>query len=35
MARVEAAIAHDMELVLHDWELYQAGKGEQQTGFGD
>jgi len=25
MARVEAAIEHDMELVLHDWELYQAG----------
>jgi hypothetical protein len=25
MARVEAAITHDMELVLHDWELYQAG----------
>lgn len=27
MARVEAAITHDMELVLHDWELYRAGKG--------
>jgi hypothetical protein len=29
MARVEAAISHDMELVLHDWELYRAGKGDQ------
>ena len=28
MARVEAAIAHDMEMVLHDWELYRAGKGK-------
>ena len=27
MARVEAAVAHDMELVLNDWELYRAGKG--------
>ena len=28
MARVEADIAHHMELVLHDWELYRAGKGK-------
>jgi hypothetical protein len=35
MIRVEAAIEHDMEMVLHDWELYRAGKGKQQTGFGD
>jgi len=28
MARVDADIAHQMELVLHDWELYQAGKGK-------
>ncbi len=30
MARVEAAIAHNMELVLHDWELYRAGKKGRQ-----
>jgi hypothetical protein len=29
MARVEAAITHNMELVLHDWELYRAGKAER------
>lgn len=27
MARVEAVLAHDMEMVLHDWELYRATKG--------
>lgn len=26
MARVEADIANNMKMVLHDWELYQAGK---------
>ena len=25
MARVESAITHDMELVLHDWERYRVG----------
>ena len=29
MIRVEAAIEHDMEMVLHDWELYRARKGER------
>ncbi len=29
MARVEADIEHHMEMVLHDWELYRAGKGMQ------
>ena len=29
MARVEADIESRMELVLHDWELYQAGKEER------
>ena len=27
MARVESVISGDMQLVLHDWELYRAGKG--------
>jgi hypothetical protein len=27
VAWVEADIEHHMEMVLHDWELYQAGKG--------
>ena len=27
MARVEADIENRMEMVLHDWELYRAGKG--------
>jgi hypothetical protein len=26
MARVEADIENRMEMVLHDWELYRAGK---------
>jgi hypothetical protein len=26
MARVEADIESRMEMVLHDWELYRAGK---------
>jgi hypothetical protein len=29
MARVEADIEHHMEMVLHDWELYQAAKGKE------
>jgi len=29
MVRVEADIESRMELVLHDWELYQAGKEER------
>ena len=28
MARVEGDIEHQMELVLHDWGLYRAGKGK-------
>jgi hypothetical protein len=32
MARVEAAITHDMELVLHDWGLYRAGKEKRLAG---
>jgi hypothetical protein len=31
MARVEADIESRMELVLHDWELYRAGKGKRTT----
>jgi hypothetical protein len=27
MARVEANIERQMEMVLYDWELYRAGKG--------
>lgn len=27
MARIEANIEHQMELVLYDWERYRAGKG--------
>ena len=26
MTRVEADLEHNMEMVLHDWGLYQAGK---------
>jgi hypothetical protein len=29
IAHVEAALAHDMEMVLHDWTLYQEMKVEQ------
>ena len=29
MTRVEADIEHQMEMVLHDWGLYQAAKQEQ------
>ncbi len=29
MARVEGDIESRMELVLHDWELYRAGKRER------
>jgi hypothetical protein len=29
MARVEADIESRTEMVLHDWELYRAGKGER------
>ncbi len=29
MARVEADIESRMKMVLHDWELYRAGKGER------
>ena len=28
-ARVEASIESYMEMVLHDWELYQSGKGKR------
>jgi len=31
VARVEADIEHQMEMVLHDWELYRAGKGERSA----
>jgi len=31
MVRVEADIESRMELVLHDWELYRAGKGERSV----
>ena len=27
MARVQADIDHQMQMVLYDWELYRAGKG--------
>jgi hypothetical protein len=30
MARVEENIKHQMEMVLHDWELYRAGKKGRQ-----
>lgn len=29
IARVEADIEHHMSMVLHDWELYRAGKRER------
>jgi len=29
-ARVEASIESYMEMVLHDWELYQSGKGNDR-----
>jgi len=29
MAQVEADIKSQMEMVLHDWELYRAGKGDK------
>jgi hypothetical protein len=29
MARVEDNIKNQMEMVLHDWELYRAGKGSR------
>jgi hypothetical protein len=28
-ARVETSIESYMEMVLHDWELYQSGKGKR------
>jgi hypothetical protein len=33
-ARVEADIEKRMEMVLHDWELYRAGKGKQRAQIG-
>ena len=29
MARVEVDIEDHIKMVLHDWELYRAGKGER------
>ncbi len=31
IARVEANIESHMEMVLHDWGLYRAGKGERKA----
>ena len=31
MTRVEADIEHQMEMVLHDWGLYQAAKQKQSA----
>jgi hypothetical protein len=33
MARVENEIEQRMELVLHDWELYEASQGEAAGGL--
>jgi hypothetical protein len=32
MARVETDIEHHMQIVLHDWELYQSAQKQQPTG---
>ena len=31
MARVQAEIEHNMEMVLHDWGLYQTAKQKQSA----